>query len=111
MFEAARQGAVNVVTGDQPLNVDNVDAARTAIDSCLTSRQPKIVLDLGRILLLDSAGLELLTATRQTCQRRGGQLQLANPNPLTRDILRMTGLDGQFEIFDTVLSAVGSFAR
>ena len=111
MFEAARQGTVFVVTGDDPLNVDNVDAARKSLDQCLTKRQPKVVFDLTQIRLMDSVGLELLTETRRDCVRRGGQFLLANPNALNREILRMTGLDGQFDVFDSVLNAVGSFAR
>ncbi len=111
MFEAARQGTVFVVTGDEPLNVDNVDAARESVEACFNRRQPRVVFDLGQIPLIDSAGLEMLTAAQRDCVRRGGQLLLAEPNPLNREILRMTGLDGQLNVFDTVLSAVGSFAR
>lgn len=111
MFDVIKQGAVFVVTGDEPLNVDAVDDAREVLNSCLTKRQPKIVLDLELVPLIDSAGLELLTATRKECQRRGGLLQIARPNHLNSDILRMTGLDGQLDVFDTVVGAVGSFAR
>lgn len=111
MFKATRQGAVFVVTGDEPLNVDTVDAARDVLNSCLSNRQPKIVFDLQHVPLVDSAGLEVLTATGRECQSRGGHLQLAEPNSLNRDILRVTGLIGQLNVFDTVLSAVGSFAR
>jgi anti-anti-sigma factor len=111
MFNALRQGAVFVVTGDEPLHVESVDVARAALSTCLQKRQPKIVFDLEQIPLVDSAGLELLTSTRRECMRRGGVLQLARPNHLTADILRMTGLDGQFNIFDSVRAGVGSFAR
>jgi anti-anti-sigma factor len=111
MFEHSRQGAVDVIAGDEPLNVDSVDRVTRLLDQCISHGQPRIVFDLGGLALLDSAGLELLLDARERCARRGGLLQLAAANPLCRDILQVTGLSSEFETFDNVLLAVGSFAR
>ena len=77
---------------------------------CCTRGQPRVVLDLQHVPLIDSAGLEALLDSRDECVRRAGTMHLATPNRLCRDILRVTGLDHQFSIFDDVISAVGSFA-
>ena len=111
MFQLSRQGVIDVVSGRQPLNRDSTDKVRELLDESLTTGQPRIVVNLDEIPLIDSAGLELLLDVRDDCRQRGGTLQLAAPNPLCRDILHLTGLDQQIDVYDDVLSAVGSFVE
>lgn len=111
MFESSKQGAVHLVTGDCPLNLEGVGNARRVLEECLSKGQPRVVLQMQGVALLDSAGLELLLDIRDACLRRGGALQLAAPNPLCRDILRATGLTGQFSVYDDAIAAMGSFAQ
>ncbi len=54
---------------------------------------------------------ETLLDYRDSCRRRGGALKLGRLNALCGDILRITGLAAQSEIYDDALAAVGSFAR
>lgn len=111
MFAAAKQGAVFVVSGDVPLNIDSAGNAQRVFDECIAKGQPRLVFHMQGVPLMDSAGLELLLDVRDACIRRGGALQLAAPNGLCRDILRAAGLDQQFAVFDDALAAVGSFAQ
>ncbi len=111
MFTRSRQGAVDVISGTDPLNVDHVEDASTVVDECLAAGQPRLVLDLREIPLLDSAGLEFLLEVRDRCIERGGQLQLAAPNVLCRDILEVTGVTSDFELFSDAVEAAGSFAQ
>ncbi len=111
MFTRTKQGAVDVISGADPLNLDHVEDVRAVIEECLSSGQPRIVLDLREVPLLDSAGLEFLLEFRDRCSERGGQLQLAAVNPLCRDILEVTGLNSEFELFSDALAAAGSFAQ
>jgi anti-sigma B factor antagonist len=111
MFEQTRQGAVSVISGDEPLNAETVDSVRELLNSCTAEGRPAVVIDMKKIPLIDSAGLELLVESRQKCISRGGIVQLAAPDQLCRDILRVTGVDNLFELHDDVVAAVGSFAR
>lgn len=110
MYELARQGAVDVISGSEPLNVEYIDAVSGIVERCMELGQPRIVFNLRSIPLIDSAGLELLLDAGERCLNRGGLMHLASPNGLCSDILRMTGVDAHFEIFDDVVPAVGSFA-
>ena len=110
MFEIARQGAVDVITGREPLNGETSESVSALISESCATGQPRVVLDLQYVPLIDSAGLEALLDSRDECVRRAGTMHIAAPNRLCRDILRVTGIDTQFTIFDDVLSAVGSFA-
>ncbi len=66
---------------------------------------------MAKISLLDSAGLSLLLDVQEKAQKRGGALKLVSPNALCREILTVTGVGKEFEIFQDEVSAVGSFAQ
>mgnify|MGYP002631852599 CR=1 FL=1 len=110
MFEITRHGAVDVISGREPLNGEATDTVAALIDECCERGQPHVVLDLQHVPLIDSAGLETLLDSRDQCLARTGSIHLAAPNRLCRDILHVTGVDSRFLVFDDVLSAVGSFA-
>ncbi len=111
MFERVTQGAVDVIQGDAPLNVERTDEVALLLEGCLAGGRPYVVLDLDGVPLLDGAGLELLLDFQERLQQLGGALKLAGVNPLCRDILEATGIRGSFEVFPEALSAVGSFVR
>jgi anti-sigma B factor antagonist len=111
MFETRRQGAVQVLTGDEPIHAATIGQLDSQLIACLSYGQPKVVIDLERVPLLDSAGLEWLVDAAEKCFQRGGQIQLAAPSALCSDILRITGVGEQVEVFDDVTSAVRSFSR
>jgi anti-anti-sigma factor len=111
MFERAKQGAVDVVHGDDPLNAEFVPRVLQLLEECGAHGQPRAVLDLGNVPLVDSAGLEMLLDVQEGFQRRGGALKLAVRNTLCREILSVTGVGAHFEIFPDAASAVGSFVQ
>ncbi len=109
MIERIMQGAVEVITCDDSVNADHLGPLTKTLDECFEEGQPRIVLDLKASPLVDSAGLELLVDMHERCQQRGGSIKLAGVNPLCLDILRITGVDKQLELFDDARSAVRSF--
>lgn len=111
MFERRRQGAVDLIQGDDPLTAEHLPVIGRLADESLATGQPRAVLDLSRVPLFDSAGLEWLLATQERFSERGGAVKLAAPNALCRDILTVTGIDRHFDVFADSLAAVGSFAR
>lgn len=111
MLDRTRHGAVDLLSGRDPLNQENAEGMARTVDEVLKAGQPRLVLDLSLIPFMDSTGLEWLLDLRDRCRLRGGAFKLAAPNSLCRDVLRITGLDHQFEIFDEPMKAVGSFAQ
>ena len=111
MFPVTRQGAVAVVAGKETISEQNVDELNRVLEECLREPSPRIVLNLADIPLFDSLGLEWLLDAAERCAERGGQLQIAAPNPLCHDILSATGVGDHFERFEDVRAAVRSFAR
>ena len=111
MFKHTQQGAVDLISGDDPIDAQNLEALQKVLDGCVRNGQPRIVLDLESVPLLDSVGLEFLLDTLDACTDRGGTLRIAAPNGLCRDIFKVTGVSEQFEFFENTLSALGSFAQ
>lgn len=111
MYQKKPHGAVQVIEGRAPLTKEHADDAVPIFEQCMVNGQPMAVLDLTRIPLIDSAGLELLLDVQDQYQQRGGALKLASANALCQDILAATGVGSRFEIFDDVTKAVGSFIR
>ena len=109
MFQVSRQGAVDIVSGKEPLNEEYADALEQMIHPCLLGGQPKMVFNLQEVPLIDSRGLETLLDAHEMALQRGGQFLLAATNSLCQDILTATGLDRKMQVFDDLISAVGSF--
>ena len=111
MFTRSQQGAVDVIHGDDSLNLEHISDVEKVFTECERHGQPRIVLDLKNVSLIDSTGLELLLDVRDRCLQKGGALKLARPNHLCRDILEITGVAARLEIFDDTVTAAGSFAQ
>jgi anti-anti-sigma factor len=109
MFEHKRQGAIDVVGGGDRISGDRVSELATMLDGCAKCGQPRVVLDLNGVALVDSAGLELLLSTHEEYQRTGGALKLANPGALCAEVLKVTGVGAKFEVYGDTGSAVRSF--
>lgn len=111
MVELEKHGAVHVIRGDAPLNADVVEQFAERLEECLHDGLPRIVVDLAKVPLIDSAGLELLLDYRDKCQRSGGDLKLAALNRLCEEILFVTGVEQEIEVVPETLRAIGSFTR
>ncbi len=111
MFERTRQGAVDLIRGDQPLTKLTLEDFSRHVDHCVNQRQPRIVLDMSGIPLIDSRGLEFLVDCQRQSIARGGSIKLAALSSLCFDILKATNVIAIFDVFDNSISAAGSFAQ
>jgi anti-sigma B factor antagonist len=71
----------------------------------------RIVLDLGNLGFVDSAGLGALIAARTSSQNRGAGMKLANLTKKMRDALTITKLVTVFDVYDSVDAAVNSYPQ
>jgi anti-sigma B factor antagonist len=111
MYSCKRSGAVDTIGSSQPLTRDHLASFLNAIEGCFGNGQPRIVFDMSLVPLIDSVGLEAILEARDRCQKLGGSLVVARPNPLCSDILRINGIDKEILIFEDFVKAMGSFAR
>ena len=79
------------------------------INSLLMQGHRKLVLNLGGVPYVDSAGLGEIVRTYTTVSRQGGSLKLLNLTKRIQDLLSITKLLTVFECFDSESDAVRSF--
>ena len=79
------------------------------INSLILQGRKKLVLNLGGVPYVDSAGLGEIVRTYTTVSRQGGSLKLVNLTKRITDLLSITKLLTIFDTFDSEADAVRSF--
>ena len=84
---------------------------RERIKDLLADGQRKILLNLGDISYIDSAGLGALISGYTTTKREGAQLKLVNLTKRIQDLLAITKLITVFDTYDNEGAAIDSFSK
>ena len=98
------------VTGDITLTKGGGVALGDKVRSLVQQGRKKIVLDLGGVAYMDSAGLGELVQAYATTKGKGGSLKLARLTKRIHDLLTITKLVTVFENYETETAAVSSFS-
>ncbi len=83
----------------------------TAVRAELDSGHREILLHLSQVSFIDSTGLGRLVACLTSASSRDAKVKLLRPSPRVEDVLKITGTDQLFEIFDDEEQAVQSFQQ
>src|SRR5436190_15554034 len=78
--------------------------------SLVQQGQRKVLLNLGEVSYVDSAGLGAIVQAYATLNKNGGALKLLNTTKRIKDLLSITKLLTIFETYDNEADAVKSFA-
>lgn len=79
-------------TGD--LTIATAQAQQQLLMAALDDDAPEMLLDLSQLEAFDSAGIQLLLATRHSALARGRQLRITDASTVVRDALKTYALDG-----------------
>ncbi|HKB69662.1 MAG TPA: STAS domain-containing protein [Thermoanaerobaculia bacterium] len=96
------------VTGDLVIGESEASFKR-AVTRLIDEGHVDLLLDLGKVGMVDSTGLGALVRTLTTAQKEGGQAKLLAPPPNLKKLLEMTQLDSVFDIHHDLEEAVASF--
>ncbi len=97
----SRVGVATYLAPDGALDEEErVDALAGAIDSCVTSGELEVVVDLTAAATVGSRGLEVLLDAQAALARPGGELRIAGANASVREVLRITGADRQIGLIE-----------
>ena len=111
VFPRTKSGEIDVIRPGVPINAESQDELAAALEPCVVSDSPRVVLDLSRVEQFDSVGLEEIVDQRERFLQLGGDLKLAQPNGVCQDILRITGTSEFIDVYVNVESAVKSFSQ
>ncbi|HBE69660.1 MAG TPA: hypothetical protein DDW52_16060 [Planctomycetaceae bacterium] len=111
MLNVQTVGSVNVIKVRSALQDECLANARKTVQDCLDKRRFWLILNLHDCPLINSQGLEFIVDSQQDCLARGGRLVVAEPQPLTSEILGVTGIDEQVAVYRDMRGALSDFAR
>jgi anti-sigma B factor antagonist len=102
--------AIITVKGDITAGKGGDVILKDKINSLLQQGHRKLLLDLGGVSYVDSAGLGQLVAVHATTTRQNGVLRLLNVTKRLKDLLVVTRLLVVFDAFDDEAEALASFS-
>jgi anti-sigma B factor antagonist len=105
-------GSVTVldVVGDVKLD-EGAGQLRDKVRSLLQQGKTMLLVNLGAVPYIDSAGLGELVQAYAVAKRQGGALKLVNATKRLRDLLVITKLATVFEMFDDEAAGLASFNK
>lgn len=89
---------------------DESNQMRNKIKEILAQGKKKLVLDLGGVSYIDSAGLGTLVAAYTSARNRGADIKLASVTKKFDDLLNITKLVTVFSVYKSVQDATKAFA-
>jgi anti-anti-sigma factor len=97
------------ITGE--VDLSNAGELRTAMFDALANDTSALVLELGDVDHLDSAGIRLLYSLRADLRARGQALRLViPPRSAAHDALRLAGVAHHIELAETVDEVIAELA-
>jgi|SRR5215472_15397291 len=85
-------------------------AVREEIHDEIGHGHRKLLLNLGDVSYIDSAGLGELTSAYTSVKNRSGELKLVNLTQRVHDLMQITKLYTVFDVYDDEKKAIASFA-
>ncbi len=98
------------VSGKVTLGDGSDTVLKDKMRSLVQQGHKKLLLNLGDVSYVDSAGLGEIVQAYATVNKNGGTLKLLNVTKRIRDLLSITKLLTVFDTFDVEADAVRSFA-
>lgn len=98
---STRPGGIRVMNLRGPLTLNTV----FEFQSLVRSEQTGLIIDLGEVPYMDSAGLGALLGALASCQRHGLKFAIANVPERVRSLLRISKVDSMLPQFANVAAA------
>ena len=106
-IQTRQEGSASVVTIQGKVNFEVTAQLRDVIRDTVTSQQPKLlVVNLEGVSFIDSSGLGLLVAARNSVDKSGGKLHLCSLPAPVKKTFDQTNLTNYFSIFATEQDAL-----
>ncbi len=105
-----RPGGALVVRFTGRLDFTSAPEAKQQFTSAIAGGHRRLIVDLGKVAFVDSAGLGSLIGGMRSARQAGGDLRVANPTDQVTMLLSLTSLDQVLRIHPTIQEALDGFA-
>ncbi|OGJ89275.1 MAG: hypothetical protein A2268_10335 [Candidatus Raymondbacteria bacterium RifOxyA12_full_50_37] len=109
-IETTVVGPVDIINIEGGIMQENVAHFKKALHDLLDANKIRLVLNIEKTNYLSSMSLSVIFAARNKARGNGGDLKIANPNNLVRNLFSFTNLSLEIKLYDTVDEAVKSFS-
>ncbi|MCR4795014.1 MULTISPECIES: STAS domain-containing protein [Ruminococcus] len=84
--------AIATLSGE--IDHHNAKELRAELDRFIVSAQPRqLAIDFGGITFMDSSGIGLIMGRSKLMKECGGALEVLNPQPYIRRVLKLSGIE------------------
>lgn len=94
-----KSGARTFLAPDFALIGDSLLLLDDEVGKCIDTGELRLVIDFQSVPYIDSEGLEKLLEYHNQIRRKGGSLEIFNPNPLCNEILHITSMNDYLDIY------------
>jgi|EndMetStandDraft_8_1072994.scaffolds.fasta_scaffold95861_3 anti-sigma B factor antagonist len=98
-IEKSERDGIAVLAASGRFDLVSAPQMKATVDELVASGQPRIIVDLSGVELIDSSGLGALVGSLKTTRQAGGDLRIAAPGEQVRAVLSLTHLDHIFRAY------------
>jgi anti-sigma B factor antagonist len=110
-ISADKKGDVFICRLEGEIDFNNSPELRKSFIELIESGAEKVILDLEKVIYVDSSGLATLVEMLQKLKNANGQLKLANLQEKVKSVFEITKLERIFEIYPQIQQAIDSFTK
>jgi anti-sigma B factor antagonist len=104
------EGSITIIEPKGKITIGEGDVLlREEITRLLSEEKKKLMLDLGGVSYMDSAGVGELVSVYTSVKNRGGELKLSCLTKKIKDLLQITQLMTIFDSYETTPEAIAAF--
>ena len=103
-------GNHTVITLNEPVNHQNCRELEATVLGTIGKSHLAVILECKDVVYMDSAALEMLLRLQDAVNERGSMVKLVGLNDLCRDIMIVTRLINQFNVYPSVQEAIKELA-
>ena len=103
-----RKGEVLVALTEGRVDGANAHEFQNALQAVIEDSDRAVVLDLGRLTYISSAGLRVILLIARTLQRQDGSLAVCSLSGPVREVFEISGFDKIIQTHDTQAQAIAA---
>lgn len=93
------------------IDATNSHKLESLINELIAEKKIKLVIDMKKLIFINSIGLAILTDMIKLLRDSGGSLKFSNLHPNIEKIFKLTGLERYFDIYNSLSEALDSFSK
>lgn len=103
------KNGLTVCYAEGEIDINTSPSIKKSFDKLISSRTPKIIVNLTKVTYVDSSGLATLVEILKNMRSYGGRLRLSNMSSKVKSLFEITKLEKLFEIIANEEDAISTF--